>query len=37
LPRIYESIEAGKKLADSDRESLIKLAQDALQWKPQNP
>ncbi|HEX6895193.1 MAG TPA: F0F1 ATP synthase subunit alpha, partial [Bryobacteraceae bacterium] len=36
LPRIYESIEAGKKLADSDRESLIKLAQDALQWKPQN-
>ncbi|HLH00519.1 MAG TPA: alternate F1F0 ATPase, F1 subunit alpha [Bryobacteraceae bacterium] len=36
LPRIAEAIEAGKKLNDADRGELVKLAQDALQWKPPN-
>jgi len=34
LPRIKESIEAGRKLSDQEREALVKLAQDAIQWKP---
>ncbi len=34
LPRICESIHAGKKLTDADRQALIQLAQDAIAWKP---
>ena len=34
LPRIYESVESGKKLSDPDRQALLKLAQDAIPCKP---
>jgi len=34
LPRICQSIQAGSKLSDPDRQALVKLAQDAIQWKP---
>ncbi|HTS49020.1 MAG TPA: alternate F1F0 ATPase, F1 subunit alpha [Bryobacteraceae bacterium] len=36
LPRIYQSIEASQKLSDADLEALVKLGQDAIQWKPPN-
>ncbi len=36
LPLVQESIEAGKKLTDSDREALVKLAQEAIAWKTAN-
>jgi len=36
LPRIYASIEASQKLSDADHEALLKLAQDAIPWKPPN-
>jgi len=34
LPRIVESIEAGNSLSDSDRASLVALAEEAIAWKP---
>ena len=34
LPRLVESIEAGNPLSAADRESLVKLAEEALQCKP---
>jgi len=34
LPRLKASIEAGNKLSDQDREALVKLAQEAVAWKP---
>lgn len=33
LPGVAESIEAGHKLSDTDREALVRLAQEAIQWK----
>jgi F-type H+-transporting ATPase subunit alpha len=36
LPRVAESIEAGVKLSDNDREALVKLAEKALLWKRPN-
>jgi len=34
LPRLKTLIEEGKKLSDQDREALVKLAQEAIAWKP---
>ena len=33
-PRLKALIEAGKRLADEDRDTLVKLAREAIAWKP---
>lgn len=37
LPGICESIESGRKLEDAELPSLVKLAEEAVAWKPPNP
>jgi F-type H+-transporting ATPase subunit alpha len=34
LPRVVESIEGGKKLSDTDRDALVKLAEEAIACRP---
>jgi F-type H+-transporting ATPase subunit alpha len=36
VPAICASIEAGEKLTDVDRVTLVKLAQEAIAWKPRS-
>ena len=36
LPAICTSIEAGEKLTDVDRAALVKLAEEAIAWKPRS-
>lgn len=36
LPEVRDAIQSGRKLSESELDSLVKLAQEAIAWKPPN-